>query len=75
MSHIGYIRVSKHEQNEALQMDALLAAGCEQFYTDKITGSTFERQGLDEALAYLRYFRHLCGVEAGSCRAVIEASY
>jgi DNA invertase Pin-like site-specific DNA recombinase len=54
MAHIGYIRVSKHEQNEALQMDALLAAGCEQFYIDKITGSTFERQGLDEALAYLR---------------------
>ncbi len=54
MAHIGYIRVSKHEQNEALQMDALKAAGCEQFYTDKITGSTFERQGLDEALAYLR---------------------
>jgi len=54
MAHIGYIRVSKHEQNEALQMDALKAAGCEQFYTDKITGSTFERQGLDEAVAYLR---------------------
>jgi len=54
MAHIGYIRVSKHEQNEALQMDALKAAGCEQLYTDKITGSTFERQGLDEALAYLR---------------------
>jgi DNA invertase Pin-like site-specific DNA recombinase len=54
MAHIGYIRVSKHEQNEALQMDALKAAGCEQFYTDKVTGSTFERQGLDEALAYLR---------------------
>ncbi len=26
---IGYIRVSKQEQNEALQVDALQAAGCE----------------------------------------------
>jgi DNA invertase Pin-like site-specific DNA recombinase len=51
---IGYMRVSKPEQDEALQRDALQAAGCEQLFLDKITGSKFERKGLDEALAYAR---------------------
>ena len=36
---IGYVRVSKQEQNEALQIDALKAAGCEKWFVDKITGS------------------------------------
>lgn len=52
--YIGYIRVSKQEQNEALQIDALKKAGCTKWFLDKITGSKFERKGLDEALAYLR---------------------
>ncbi|GHO56393.1 recombinase family protein [Ktedonobacter robiniae] len=51
---IGYVRVSKHEQNEALQIDALEAAGCEKWFVDKITGSKAERKGLNEALAYVR---------------------
>lgn len=51
---IGYLRVSKQEQNEALQADALKEAGCEKVFTDKMTGSKFERDGLGEALAYLR---------------------
>jgi DNA invertase Pin-like site-specific DNA recombinase len=52
--YVGYVRISKHEQHEALQIDALKKAGCEKWFTDKITGSTFERKGLDEALAYVR---------------------
>jgi DNA invertase Pin-like site-specific DNA recombinase len=52
--YVGYVRVSKHEQHEALQIDALKKAGCEKWFTDEITGSTFERKGLDEALAYVR---------------------
>ncbi len=51
---IGYVRVSKQEQHEALQIDALKEAGCEKWFLDKITGSKSERKGLDEALAYLR---------------------
>jgi DNA invertase Pin-like site-specific DNA recombinase len=51
---IGYIRVSKHEQNEALQRDALKEAGCEKYFSDKMTGSTFERKGLEELLAFVR---------------------
>jgi len=53
---IGYIRVSKHEQNKGLQLDALLQAGCanDHIYMDEITGSTFVREGLDEALKFVR---------------------
>ena len=53
---IGYIRVSKHEQNKVLQLDSLHHAGCtpEHIYEDEITGSTFVRTGLDDALKYVR---------------------
>lgn len=51
---IGSVRISKHEQNETLQIDALKAAGCEKWFVDKITGSKAERKGLHEALAYVR---------------------
>jgi DNA invertase Pin-like site-specific DNA recombinase len=51
---IGYVRVSKQEQHEALQIDALKEAGCEKWFADKMTGSKAERKGLDEALAYVR---------------------
>jgi DNA invertase Pin-like site-specific DNA recombinase len=51
---IGYVRVSKQEQHEALQIDALKEAGCEKWFVDKMTGSKAERKGLDEALAYVR---------------------
>ena len=51
---IGYVRVSKHEQHEALQIDALKEAGCEKWFVDKVTGSRAERKWLDEALAYVR---------------------
>ena len=51
---IGYVRVSKQEQHEALQIDALKEVGCEKWFVDKVTWSKAERKGLDEALAYLR---------------------
>src|SRR2546426_2044914 len=51
---IGYVRVSKQEQNEGLQIDALKEAGCDKWFLDKMTGSKAERKGLTEALAYLR---------------------
>ena len=51
---IGYLRISTQEQNEALQADALKEAGCEKVFADTMTGSKSERQGLEEALAYLR---------------------
>jgi len=51
---VGYVRVSKQEQHEALQIDALKEVGCEKWFVDKMTGSKAERKGLDEALAYVR---------------------
>src|SRR5947209_10301099 len=39
---IGYVRVSKQEQHEALQIDALKEAGCEKWFLDKMTGSKAE---------------------------------
>ncbi len=47
---IGYARVSTKEQNLNSQIDYLKKAGCEKLFTDKISGSTSSRPGLDEAL-------------------------
>jgi len=51
---IGYVRVSTMEQNYDLQLDALEKAGCEKFFTDKISGAKSDRPGLNEALNFLR---------------------
>ncbi len=51
---IGYARVSTHEQNLDMQLDALKAAGCEKIFKDKISTLKEERQGLLEALDFLR---------------------
>ncbi len=51
---VGYVRVSKQEQNEELQIGALKEAGCDKWFLDKMTGSKAERKGRDEALAYVR---------------------
>lgn len=51
---IGYIRVSDDDQTEALQIDALSAAGCEAIYGDHgVSGALTERKGLDNVLAEL----------------------
>lgn len=54
MAMIGYVRVSKHEQNKDLQIDALKEAGCVKIFTDEMSGSKGERKGLSEVLAYVR---------------------
>src|SRR5215210_3547800 len=51
---IGYARVSTLDQTLALQQDALTAAGCEQLYTDTISGSVTDGLGLSQALSHLR---------------------
>lgn len=43
---IGYIRVSTNDQNTDLQRNALMCAGCEQIFEDKIGGDKSERPGL-----------------------------
>jgi DNA invertase Pin-like site-specific DNA recombinase len=51
---IGYARVSKFDQNLDLQKDALLQAGCEKICTDMVSGARADRDGLKEALDFLR---------------------
>ena len=52
--NIGYARVSTQDQNLDLQNDALKAAGCENIYTDKMSGAKKNRPGLEEILGFIR---------------------
>jgi DNA invertase Pin-like site-specific DNA recombinase len=51
---IGYCRISTQDQRAALQEDALRQAGCERLFTDIASGAQATRQGLEEALAFMR---------------------
>ncbi len=51
---IGYARVSTEDQNLSLQGDALHAAGCERIFEDRTSGAKSERQGLSDALDFMR---------------------
>lgn len=50
----GYARVSTHEQDHSLQLDALKAAGVEEVITDTISGTTKSRPGLERLLDKIR---------------------
>ena len=52
---IGYVRVSDKDQSEALQVDALKAAGCDLIYGDHgVSGAIKQRRGLDDMLVELQ---------------------
>ncbi|MDN3519028.1 recombinase family protein [Aquisalimonas lutea] len=51
---IGYARVSTHDQDPQLQLDALSEAGCDQVFQEKITGTQRERPELNACLRSLR---------------------
>lgn len=51
---IGYARISTTEQNLDLQVDALKKYGCDKIFTDKLSGATQSRPGLDEAISFAR---------------------
>lgn len=52
--HVGYARVSTHEQNIALQREALERAECRKIYEDQMSGLREDRPGLRKALDQLR---------------------
>jgi DNA invertase Pin-like site-specific DNA recombinase len=51
---IGYARVSTLDQDPALQLDALAAAGCTRVFDDRASGAWADRPGLRQALDYVR---------------------
>lgn len=51
---IGYARISTDDQNLNLQMDALKKYGCEKIFSDRLSGGTRDRPGLNEAIGFAR---------------------
>ena len=51
---IGYARVSTRDQNLELQQEALVKAGCQKIFEDKVSGTRVDRLGLAKALEMLR---------------------
>ncbi len=51
---VGYARISTQDQDLALQLDALTAAGCERVFTERASGAQRERPQLQAALDYMR---------------------
>ena len=54
MSKIGYARVSSKGQKLDRQLKALKLAGVIKLFSDKISGQSIERHGLEAMLNYIR---------------------
>ncbi|GGH42578.1 resolvase [Dyadobacter endophyticus] len=50
----GYIRVSKNEQSQDLQFDALRKAGCEKIFHEKVSGASKDRPEYGKMVSELR---------------------
>jgi DNA invertase Pin-like site-specific DNA recombinase len=51
---VGYARVSTADQHLLFQQEQLKAAGCEKIFIDIQSGTTMERQGLHNAMEFIR---------------------
>lgn len=54
MAKIGYGRVSSQSQSFDIQVKRLKREGCEKVFTDKFSGKSSNRQGLQDMLSYVR---------------------
>jgi DNA invertase Pin-like site-specific DNA recombinase len=54
LANVGYARVSTLDQDPALQLDALVGAGCAKVFEDRASGARADRPGLQKALDYVR---------------------
>lgn len=54
MALVGYARVSTSDQDPALQVEALKAAGCKRIFRETASGAQRDRPELAKALDYLR---------------------
>lgn len=52
--NLGYARVSTHDQNSSLQVDALKKFGCERIYEEKVSATSKTRPQLERLLDSLR---------------------
>lgn len=51
---VGYVRVSTEEQNTARQDELMRSLDVERIYTDKASGKSKDRPGLDEMMKFIR---------------------
>ena len=51
---VGYARVSTHDQDPALQLDALNRTGCDRIFTETASGAQRDRPELKAAVDYMR---------------------
>jgi DNA invertase Pin-like site-specific DNA recombinase len=51
---IGYVRVSKDEQNQDLQFDAMKAEGCDRVFNEKVSGAAKVRSEFERMQEQLR---------------------
>ncbi|MBI3439217.1 MAG: recombinase family protein [Proteobacteria bacterium] len=60
MALVGYARVSTADQDTALQVEALKAAGCKRIFRETASGAQRDRPELAKALDYIREGDTLC---------------
>ena len=51
---IGYVRVSKDEQNQDLQFDAMKAEGCDRIFNEKVSGAAKQRPEFERLQEHVR---------------------
>lgn len=51
---VGYVRVSKKDQNPDLQRRELVAAGCEKIFEERISSRKGQRPELEQAMEFCR---------------------